>query len=129
MSGPGIPAGTTTKALVSMADLGATFLDMAGASIPDFFDGVSVLPAARGSTVWPRQAALVEYHGESWEPLPDSACGATAYDPALACGPDGQYKTPPFFPGRHLCVCQDTANQTYNCLRVRNQTSDFRYCG
>jgi len=130
MAGPGIPPGTTTDAMVSMADLGATFLDIANAPIPSFYDGVSLLPAAQGTGApWPRQIALVEYHGESWGPSgKDGACSLTDYDPSLACAPDGIYRTPPFFSGHPLCVCQDTANQTYNCLRVKNASADFRYC-
>lgn len=45
--GPGIAAGTSVAAPVSMVDLSATFLNMSGALTPDHFDGESLLPLAR----------------------------------------------------------------------------------
>jgi hypothetical protein len=70
---------------------------------------------------------LVEYHGEVADGGSGPACARTAGS-NLFCNPDGNYTLPPFFYGRPLCVCQDSANNTYNCLRVRNDTADFRFC-
>lgn len=47
--GPDIPAGLTTNAMVSYIDLGPTFADLAGADLPDFVDGRSLVPLFNGN--------------------------------------------------------------------------------
>ena len=49
---------------VSLVDLPATFLDIAGAPVPDYFDGRSIAPLLRGEDVsdW-RQYIVAEFHG------------------------------------------------------------------
>jgi N-acetylglucosamine-6-sulfatase len=142
MRGPGIALNSTSDVLVSMPDLAATVLDIAGVPIPSHFDGISVLPyvvasPAAGSVSGggaprapptPRQMTLVEYHGEVADGGgSDPACSKTR-GTNLFCNPDGNYTIPPFFYGEPLCVCQDAANNTYACLRVHNASADFRYC-
>lgn len=134
--GPGIPAGKSTDSLVSMPDISATILDIAGAAIPPQFDGSSILPfmtdSADSAAPVERQMVLVEYHGETGNgggagPASTNPCNRTG-NTLLFCNPDGTYAWPPFWNGNPVCVCQDAANNTYSCLRVRNATSNFRFC-
>lgn len=139
--GPGITPNTSTDAMVTMPDLSATFLDIAGVLIPPQFDGASVLPFAKAdissssssssaTTTAPpvsRQMTLVEYHGETADGGDGPACARTQGS-TLFCNSDGTYSVPPFFNGTSVCVCQDAANNTYNCIRIHNTTANFRYC-
>jgi arylsulfatase A-like enzyme len=64
--GPGLAPGTTLDVLASQADLAPTFAEWAGASVPDFVDGRSLVSILAGNPVpadW-RQVALIE-HAES----------------------------------------------------------------
>jgi N-acetylglucosamine-6-sulfatase len=47
--GPGIPAGATTDAMVSLIDLGPTFAELAGVDPPSFVDGRSLVPLFDGN--------------------------------------------------------------------------------
>jgi arylsulfatase A-like enzyme len=60
--GPGIPAGTSTSALVGNVDLAATLAQLAGASVPAFVDGRSFVPFLMGGSPdsW-RDAYLLEH--------------------------------------------------------------------
>lgn len=129
ISGPGVPQGVVLDDVVSMVDLGPTFLDAAGAKIPDTFDGQSLLPLLHGkqSTGW-RTSNLIEYHGESQSPGPAAVCSRTQGDMGISCDQRVNFTTPPYFFGNPFCTCQDAANNTYSCLRIRNATADLRYC-
>jgi len=114
-----------------MPDLSATLLDIAGVAAPPQFDGSSILPALRGEAPAAgaeRRMVLVEYVGETADGGgSDPACAQTGKTD-LFCGADGNYSIPPFFYGAPLCVCQDSANNTYSCLRVRTGAANYRYC-
>ena len=129
--GPGIAARTNVSALVSMPDLAATFLDMAGVPAPDAFDGTSWLPWATGGAAHAppaRQFALVEYAGESSGGGDGAVCARTEGSP-MFCGSDGTYRLPPLFNGSAVCVCQDAVNNTYQCLRAHTAAGEnYRYC-
>lgn len=59
--GPGVPRGVAETELVGNHDIAPTLADMAGADVPDFVDGRSFLPLARGTaTAWTRTAILSE---------------------------------------------------------------------
>ena len=47
--GPGVPAGQTQDQLVGNVDLAPTWADLAGAAVPSFIDGRSLLPLMRPS--------------------------------------------------------------------------------
>jgi len=49
--GPGIPAGSVSREMVSNVDIAPTFAGMGGAGMPDFVDGRSMLPLAKGEPV------------------------------------------------------------------------------
>ena len=57
--GPQIPVGEINPALVANIDLAPTFAEIAGAAIPDFVDGRSILGALHGGESG-RQALLIE---------------------------------------------------------------------
>jgi N-acetylglucosamine-6-sulfatase len=130
--GPGIPPATTSDALVTMPDVSATLLDIAGVPLPAHYDGASFLPFAQGTAPGARLMDLVEYHGETSDGGDGAVCART-HGTGMFCNPDGNYSTPPYFYGAPLCVCQDVANNTYNCLRVYDGAgtgggNNFRYC-
>jgi arylsulfatase A-like enzyme len=61
---PGGLAGTSDDHMVSLIDLPPTFLDLAGAPVPDYFDGRSLVPLLQGEHVadW-REYIIAEFHG------------------------------------------------------------------
>jgi N-acetylglucosamine-6-sulfatase len=81
ITGPGIPAGRKIEDIASTVDLGPTFADLAGATVPTTVEGRSLVPLLRGGRPkdW-RTSALVEfYSGHSTDqpagPDCDSALG------------------------------------------------------
>ena len=63
--GPGIAAGQSIGQLSSNIDLAPTIADLAGASIPRFVSGRSLVPLLQGSQprVW-REATISQYYRE-----------------------------------------------------------------
>ncbi|GAA2095320.1 sulfatase [Streptomyces albiaxialis] len=64
VTGPGVPEGRTSDAVVSNIDLAPTFTELGGGRPAADVDGRSLVPLLKGETPddWPR-AALVEHHG------------------------------------------------------------------
>lgn len=62
--GPGIAAGSETDQLALNIDILPTVLQMAGASVPGFVDGRSLLPVMQGNASNGRQHALLEGFGK-----------------------------------------------------------------
>jgi len=61
--GPGIPAGAVYQQLVANIDLAPTFAELAGAAVPAFVDGRSLVPILTGDgAVW-RKGLLFELQG------------------------------------------------------------------
>lgn len=60
--GPGVPRGSTSNYLTANVDYAPTFAEIAGASIPSFVDGRSLLPLLQGQSPagW-RQVLLLEH--------------------------------------------------------------------
>jgi N-acetylglucosamine-6-sulfatase len=85
--GPGIAPGTAVAAPVSMTDLSATFLHMAGLPVPPHFDTASMLPFAQAQPPAPRTATYVEYAGEGGDGGPPGVCATTSRDNSLMCNP------------------------------------------
>jgi hypothetical protein len=83
VTGPGVPAGKTSSALVSLMDVGATMLELAGvtASGERISDGRSLVALLDGSipALW-RTEVLVEFFGASasWATV---CSGMVVYDP------------------------------------------------
>lgn len=68
--GPGVPAGRTATAIAMNIDLAPTFAAIAGAVVPDFVDGRSLLPLFDGAPApvdW-RTAAVIEHFGGASDP-------------------------------------------------------------
>ncbi|KAG5834444.1 hypothetical protein ANANG_G00261570 [Anguilla anguilla] len=112
--GPGIKPNQTLKAPVLNIDFGPTFLDIAGVNLTEVnMDGQSFLPqmapSLRNGTS--RPYFLVEYTGEG-HAAPDPACPKLG--PGLSqCFPD--------------CVCEDSFNNTYACVRTLTDYN-MQYC-
>ncbi|XP_063073693.1 N-acetylglucosamine-6-sulfatase [Engraulis encrasicolus] len=113
--GPNIKPNQTTPMLVANVDLGPTILDMAGIDYNKTqMDGMSFLPVLTGqanSSTW-RTDVLVEYEGE----------GSNVSDPACPLLGPGVTEC---FPD---CVCEDSFNNTYACVRTVSPTANLQYC-
>uniref|UniRef100_A0A803V8A7 N-acetylglucosamine-6-sulfatase n=1 Tax=Ficedula albicollis TaxID=59894 RepID=A0A803V8A7_FICAL len=112
--GPGIKPNQTNKMLVANIDLGPTILDIAGYDLNKTqMDGMSLLPLLRGdkNVTW-RSDFLVEYQGEGYNGS-DPTCPGLG--PGVThCFPD--------------CVCEDSYNNTYACVRTLSASWDLQYC-
>eukprot|EP00759_Apiculatamorpha_spiralis_P058356 PhF_6_TR9186/c0_g1_i1/m.14333/K01137/GNS; N-acetylglucosamine-6-sulfatase len=136
LRGPGIPSKLLVDNVVSMPDLSATILELAGVTLPSSFDGQSFVVrnsnsgqvSLRGGSEGVRRMALVEYHGEGLGGDMGPGCKATAPYPEMSCWGNSNFSTPPYWYGHDVCACQDCLNNTYNCLRFLNDTHNFRYC-
>jgi arylsulfatase A-like enzyme len=70
--GPGVPAGRVVDHLSVEIDLAPTFAELAGAALPAFVDGRSLVPLLREPAPDPsdwRQCLLLEHHAGSSEPF------------------------------------------------------------
>ncbi|XP_077450522.1 N-acetylglucosamine-6-sulfatase isoform X1 [Stigmatopora argus] len=113
--GPNIKAGQISQFLVANVDLGPTVLDVAGINVSKTqMDGTSFLPVLNGQmngSSW-RSDILVEYQGEGSD-ISDPACPLLG--PGVSeCFPD--------------CVCEDSFNNTYACVRTLAPAADLQYC-
>uniref|UniRef100_A0A8C9YYJ9 N-acetylglucosamine-6-sulfatase n=1 Tax=Sander lucioperca TaxID=283035 RepID=A0A8C9YYJ9_SANLU len=111
--GPNIKPNQTSQMLVSNVDLGPTILDIAGYNVNKTqMDGMSFLPEGKmNSSSW-RTDILVEYEGEGSN-VTDPACPLLG--PGVSeCFPD--------------CVCEDSYNNTYACVRTVAPSANLQYC-
>ncbi|XP_035476643.1 N-acetylglucosamine-6-sulfatase [Scophthalmus maximus] len=113
--GPNIKPNQTSQMLVANVDLGPTILDIAGYNVNKTqMDGMSFLPVMEGkmnSSSW-RTDILVEYEGEGSN-VSDPACPLLG--PGVSeCFPD--------------CVCEDSYNNTYACVRTVAPSANLQYC-
>jgi len=71
---------------------------------------------------------LIEYVGEAdGGGAPAPACVRTA-NSSMLCIATGAFNLPPSYDGPTICVCQDSTNNTYSCLRAINASVNFRFC-
>uniref|UniRef100_A0A3Q2FPE8 N-acetylglucosamine-6-sulfatase n=1 Tax=Cyprinodon variegatus TaxID=28743 RepID=A0A3Q2FPE8_CYPVA len=113
--GPSIKPNQTSQMPVANVDLGPTILDIAGYNVNRTqMDGMSFLPVMQGkvnASSW-RTDILVEYEGEGRN-VSDPACPLLG--PGVSeCFPD--------------CVCEDSFNNTYACVRTVAPTANLQYC-
>lgn len=113
--GPNIKPNQISQMLVANVDLGPTILDIAGYNVNKTqMDGMSFLPVMEGKmngTSW-RTDILVEYEGEGRNKS-DPTCPLLG--PGVSeCFPD--------------CVCEDSYNNTYACVRTIAPSSNLQYC-
>lgn len=66
--GPGVQAGRVDTSLGSTVDLGPTFAELAGAQVPGFVEGRSLVPLLQGRRVPWRDAVLVEFDKPDYAP-------------------------------------------------------------
>ncbi|GFS00117.1 N-acetylglucosamine-6-sulfatase-like [Elysia marginata] len=113
--GPGIKPNTTSEESVTNVDLAPTFVDLSGSKgQPHQFDGMSFARILHSETHQFRSTVLVEYYGEEADKVPEC----------------------PQFNGQHLegcykrfhCICQDSKNNTYGCIRYDNSKESFKFC-
>ncbi|XP_068191435.1 glucosamine (N-acetyl)-6-sulfatase (Sanfilippo disease IIID), b isoform X2 [Antennarius striatus] len=113
--GPGIKPSQTLQAPVLNIDLAPTLLDISGVNLSSVnVDGQSFLsqmaPSLRNGTA--RPFFLVEYTGEG-SPTGDPSCPKLG--PGVSeCFPD--------------CVCEDSCNNTYACVRTISSEQNLQYC-
>ena len=82
VSGPEVPAGTTSDALTSSIDLGPTFLALSGVGMDPDADGTSVAAVwhGRDPTDW-QQGVLIEHHHRQGVPGDPDLQNARSADP------------------------------------------------
>uniref|UniRef100_A0AAY4D018 N-acetylglucosamine-6-sulfatase n=1 Tax=Denticeps clupeoides TaxID=299321 RepID=A0AAY4D018_9TELE len=111
--GPNIKPNQTSPMLIANVDLGPTILDMAGININQTkMDGISFLSSIIDYNLSWRTDMLVEYEGEGSN-ISDPACPLLG--PGVSeCFPD--------------CVCEDSYNNTYACVRTVSTSTNLQYC-
>uniref|UniRef100_A0A2C9LWR7 N-sulphoglucosamine sulphohydrolase C-terminal domain-containing protein n=1 Tax=Biomphalaria glabrata TaxID=6526 RepID=A0A2C9LWR7_BIOGL len=110
--GPDVKPNSTCQESVMSVDLAPTILDLANLPPPSVFDGSTFKPILHGQPHTYRATVLVEYHGEQ-------------VDLVNNC---------PKYNGQGLaqcdthCVCRDSWNNTYGCIRYETQQNSYKYC-
>lgn len=81
LSGPGIPEGQVTDALTSQLDVFPTLCEAAGITPPQWLEGKSLLPLARGETKHVHETIVTQsnYHGYGYHPFRCVRDGRFAY--------------------------------------------------
>ncbi|KAK7098784.1 hypothetical protein V1264_003016 [Littorina saxatilis] len=113
--GPGIPAGQVSQENVMNIDLGPTFIDLANQQVPDSVDGQSLkatwtLESRQGAAF--RDNVLVEHFGEHHDSI--SGCPQFAGQGMGNCN--------------NHCVCEDSWNNTFSCVRSTRSPNVYKYC-
>lgn len=89
--GPGVPAGVILDHLTGNVDLAPTWVELAGAEAPDFFDGRSLVPLMGANPPGPekwRHEFLFEYGADHASEVTGSGIPAPDTDPGLLEPPD-----------------------------------------
>ncbi|CAI9726243.1 N-acetylglucosamine-6-sulfatase-like [Octopus vulgaris] len=112
--GPGIKANQTRNELVLNIDFAPTFLSLAGIKEPGKFDGKSLQPLLTANKTDPkfRNNFLIEHSGEFHEEVKNCP----------------QYKNQGMSSCDINCVCEDSWNNTYGCIRNIDSKNNFKYC-
>jgi N-acetylglucosamine-6-sulfatase len=119
--GPNITGGQVRQEIILNIDIAPTFIDLATnfhqpPPPPPGMDGQSFKTVLLSdglvpSSAW-RTEFLVEHAGEVQEVV--SECPQLSHQKVSYCFPD--------------CVCEDSSNNTYGCVRIINATVNFIYC-
>ncbi|XP_031549888.1 N-acetylglucosamine-6-sulfatase-like [Actinia tenebrosa] len=125
--GPGLKANKTLQSPILNIDIAPTIIELAGGQAPKTMDGRSIVPLLNDSNVeesqednkvkvhdaavkW-REDFLVQHSGEGKMKVE----GCPKLEPGFeSCEPD--------------CVCEDTWNNTYSCLRKLSSSQNFMFC-
>ncbi|KAI8781287.1 N-acetylglucosamine-6-sulfatase isoform X1 [Biomphalaria glabrata] len=97
---------------VMSVDLAPTILDLANLPPPSVFDGSTFKPILRGQPHTYRATVLVEYHGEQVDLI--NNCPKYNGQGLAQCDTH--------------CVCRDSWNNTYGCIRYETQQNSYKYC-
>ncbi|KAI4802924.1 hypothetical protein KUCAC02_006491 [Chaenocephalus aceratus] len=121
--GPNIKPNQTSQMLVANVDLGPTMLDIAGYNVNKTqMDGMSFLPVMVSKNVlWGGRVNSSSWRQTSW--WSTRGRGAHVSDPASLCWDPGCAEC--FLPD---CVCEDSYNNTYACVRTVAASSNLQYC-
>ncbi|ESO97679.1 hypothetical protein LOTGIDRAFT_208806 [Lottia gigantea] len=113
ISGPGIKPGQTRDDMVMNIDIGQTILDLAGAGTMSQADGITLVPLfPTDHKHLNRTEILIEHSGESQENI--KGCPQLAGQRMANCD--------------NHCVCEDSWNNTFNCLRLMTTSKNYKYC-
>lgn len=114
--GPGIKAGQVTKQNAMNIDLGPTFIALAGQEVPTDMDGQSLTSLWTPSVAPPagdfRTDLLVEHYGEHGADV--AGCPQYQGQGMFNCDPN--------------CVCEDSWNNTFSCIRADRPPYVYKYC-
>ncbi|XP_076471458.1 N-acetylglucosamine-6-sulfatase-like [Babylonia areolata] len=116
--GPGIEPGQVTQQNAMNIDLGPTFIALAGRQVPSYMDGKSLIPvlttAPHNNKTAPtfRSEFLVEHYGEHGFII--TGCPQYRGQGLFNCDPN--------------CVCEDSWNNTYTCVRSDRPPHVYKYC-
>ncbi|MCL4134637.1 UNVERIFIED_CONTAM: hypothetical protein GTU68_001091 [Idotea baltica] len=111
---PGIEEGVQIESVATNIDLAPTFLDLAGISVPNSMDGMSLKNFILGMDVSSERTILIEHTGEGSQ---DVNSGCEYLGTGLAyCLPELD------------CKCQDALNNTYSCLRTLGNGKNEKFC-
>ncbi|XP_041366785.1 N-acetylglucosamine-6-sulfatase-like [Gigantopelta aegis] len=113
--GPGIEPKHVSLATVLNIDLAPTFLDLARIRPPSDMDGVSMVPILHPSKTTFEDIGrnfLVEHYGEHTDEIANCP----------------QYKDQGMANCNNHCVCEDSWNNTYTCLRSTTQENIYKFC-
>jgi N-acetylglucosamine-6-sulfatase len=118
--GPGVPAGGRGEGMVSLMDVGATVMELAGARAPGArtTDGRSIVPILSAPGAPPagwRNGLLIEHLGEANQWM--SICGWVFN---ASCTPEPKPAKDPFY-------LIDGPQNTWSMYRVVNSTHNFAY--
>ncbi|KAL8565413.1 hypothetical protein ACOMHN_029106 [Nucella lapillus] len=115
--GPGIKPGQVTQQNAMNIDLGPTFVSLAGGQVPPTMDGKPLtLVWSQGGPLSSQKAPfrsqlLVEHQGEhGFVPQCDQYRGQGMFN----CDPN--------------CVCEDSWNNTFSCIRADRPPHVYKYC-
>jgi arylsulfatase A-like enzyme len=119
--GPGVPAGAVAEGMVSLMDVGATVMELAGAAPPGArtTDGRSIVPLLGAGGPPPagwRNGVLIEHMGEKNQWM--SICGWVFNATSCPAKPD---------PAKDPYYLIDGPQNTWAQWRVVNATHDFSY--
>ncbi|PVD33227.1 hypothetical protein C0Q70_04478 [Pomacea canaliculata] len=113
--GPGIKAGQVTQENAMNIDIGPTFVALSGQDIPPQMDGKSLIELwTKKKTGAFRSDILVEHYGEHSDAFPD--CPQDNGQGLFGCSSEVE------------CVCQDSWNNTYSCVRSDRLSKVYKYC-
>ena len=82
----------------------------------------------------------MDYNGEGAHEVPYTSCPGNAEDPAfdgmfchmVPLGSTGEFAHPPYYRDhggtKSWCSCQDSANNTYSCVRALGDGYNFNFC-